>query len=79
LNRLALLIDKTVVIVLFFLMFIDSFPGVEIHLIAFLVPLLITGTLRCFMVTLVLIMDLISLTNEGSKKIFKRNKNKHKS
>lgn len=77
-NKLSLIIDKSVVIVLFLFMFIDFMPGVEINILAFLVPLLITGTLRVFIITMVLLMNLISIANEGSKKLFKRNKNRDK-
>ena len=80
-NALTLLIDKIIVIILLVFLYADSLSGVTIPLIAYAIPLIITGTLRNFLVLLVLIMDLVSYANEKNKKInwkFWRSKNNSK-
>jgi len=73
-NKQILNIDKIMVLSLIFFLFIESIPTVELNVFCFLVPLLITGTIRSIVVLMVLIMQIISIANEKSKKIFNRNK-----
>ena len=74
-NKQILNIDKVMVLSLIFFLFIESIPTVELNVFCFLVPLLITGTIRSIVVLMVLIMQVISIANEKRKKLFKRNKN----
>ena len=74
-NKQILNIDKVMVLSLIFFLFIESIPTVELNVFCFLVPLLITGTIRSIVVLMVLIMQVISIANEKRKKVFKRNKN----
>jgi hypothetical protein len=71
-NKLILLLEKVTVSILIIIMYIDTLEGVNLPEIAYYIPLLIIGAMRSFIISLVLIMNLSSLTYETVKRIFRK-------
>jgi hypothetical protein len=76
-NKFILILEKAIVTVLIILIFIDSLYGVEIPRIAYYIPLFSIAAMRSFIISLVLIMNLTSITNAGIKRIFKKRSRIH--
>jgi len=71
-KELSLIIDKILVSILVLMLFIDSLQGINLPIMAFLIPLLITGTIRSFIVLLVLIMNVTKYGYKSIGKIYRR-------
>lgn len=71
-NKLELLISKICVLIFIILMFIDSFVGQIVPSVAYMVPLLIIGSVRGFIILLILIVNLLIYSRDAGKKIIKK-------